>query len=86
MKNILLSIAVAIGLFGSFIYGVHFGRQVEHEAVVNATTMSSIPTTYTTRQIVCNPILIGPDEQNTGHSQIPGSYYESNKHNYTPSK
>lgn len=41
MKYAILSIAVAIALFASFIYGVEFGRKVEHEALVNANKVSA---------------------------------------------
>lgn len=36
MKQVAVSVAVAIALFVAFIYGVEFGRKVEHDARVNA--------------------------------------------------
>lgn len=36
MKHIAVSVAVALALFGAFIYGVEFGRKVEHDAQVSA--------------------------------------------------
>ena len=41
MKNVILSIAVAFALVAAFIYGVEFGRKVEHESVMNAEIKAS---------------------------------------------
>jgi hypothetical protein len=41
MKQVAVSAAVAVALFGAFIYGVEFGRKVEHEAWINAKEASA---------------------------------------------
>jgi len=46
MKNAALSIAVAIALFAAFVYGVEFGRKVEHDAAANARVEASAASSY----------------------------------------
>jgi len=46
MKNAALSIAVAIALCASFIYGVSFGREVEHDAELNASYKAAAVSLY----------------------------------------
>lgn len=41
MKHIAVSVAVAVALFVAFIYGVEFGRKVEHDAQVSAKEASA---------------------------------------------
>lgn len=48
MKNVALSIAVAVALVAAFIYGVEFGRKVEHDSVVNARADVPAASSYST--------------------------------------
>jgi len=76
MKHVVLTIAVAIAIAAAFIFGVQFGRKVEHEATVSADARAQATGNY----------YYGSYEVPAEGYNLPTDKESAGSHYYTPAE